>query len=83
MTINKYLKWVEKIIKTDGWREYKDKDGKPTGKGYQYYPKDLIPHLKHEVKDCEGCKRVLAENLAIKINIALNGGQYRKSATQY
>ena len=83
MTINKYLKWVEKIIKTGGWREYKDEHGKPTGKGYQYYPVDLIPHLTHTAKDCENCKNVLAENLAIQVNIKLNGGQYRKSATHY
>ncbi len=68
MKINQYIKWVNKIIK---------------GKGNKYYPKDLIPHLTHTVKDCENCKNVLAENLAIKVNIKLNGGQYRKQASRY
>ena len=71
------LKWERKILKTKGWREYKDENGKKTGKGYFTYPPELLQHLNHAVKDCENCKNFVAENVAIQFNILTNGGQYR------
>ena len=77
MTINQMLKWERRIIKTKGWREYKDENGKKTGKGYFTYPPELLKHLKLEAMDCEHCKNKIAEQATINFNILVNGGQYR------
>lgn len=65
MTINQYLKFIRKVVSG------KDK----------YYPKDLIPHLTNSDPNCENCKKMVAENLAIQLNILNHGGQYRPGAT--
>lgn len=65
-TLNQRMKWARRLVE---------------GKGNKYYPKELIPHLNLSAKDCETCKRVLAENLTIQLNIMLHGGQYKPGAT--